>query len=92
MQVFVMIVLTLLILLAAGFAHARIAVHSSSRVTSAFNHAILLLLGTAFAWTMHSLYRQPTDLLNWLVVLSAFGVVHVPAAAILFLKDRQGSG
>ncbi len=91
MQVIAMIFLTMLTLATAGFAHSRIATHSTSRLSSTFSHGILVLVGTGFAWAMQKIYHQPTDLLNWMIALSAFGAVHVPAAFILFIKDRQHS-
>ncbi len=84
-----MIFMTVLTLAIASFAHSRIAANSTSKVAGALSHAILILVGAGFAWAMQKAYHQPTDLLNWMIVLSAFGAVHVPAAFILFIKDRQ---
>ncbi len=80
--------LTLLTLAAAAYAQYRLPFHSATRRQLWFSRSLLALLGVLFGWVMS--YRSATNGLEAILVfLSAFGVVHVPAAAILFIKRRR---
>ena len=48
---------------------------------------VLLATGIAFGWVMARLYGVLTELNIVLVFLAGVGIVHVPAAAILFVKS-----
>jgi hypothetical protein len=50
---------------------------------------LLLGVGTAFGMAMAFYYFDVAGVQRLLVFLGSFGIVHVPAAAILFLKQRQ---
>lgn len=84
-----MAIICLLTLAAAGWAHLRIRSHAAA--TRMISHTVLIVTGLAFGWVVAFVYTAGvyTDdgrLLQMLVFLSAFGVVHVPAAVILQLK------
>lgn len=52
--------------------------------------AILMVTGLAFGWLVLKRVGSHED--NWmqvLIFLAAWGLVHVPAAIILFLKQQQ---
>lgn len=48
---------------------------------------VLLTTGIAFGWVMARLYGVLTELNIVLVFVASIGIVHVPAAAILFVKS-----
>lgn len=48
---------------------------------------VLLSTGIAFGWVMARLYGVLTELNIVLVFVTSIGIVHVPAAAILFVKS-----
>ncbi len=80
--------LTVLTLSAAVYAQYRLPFHSASRPQLWFSRILLLVLGGLFGWVTSQ--RYPGEgLTNVLVFLSAFGVVHVPAAAILYIKRQR---
>jgi len=88
-----LLVLTTLTLLAAAWAHYRLNEHSPN--TRWMTRAILLTIGAAFGWVMAFSFTQGSNLETVLIFLSAFGLVHVPAAFILQIKhlkrvDDQG--
>lgn len=80
-------ILTALTLLAAAWAHYRLNEHSSD--TRWISRAILLITGAAFGWVMAFVYTRASNLETALIFLSAFGLVHVPAAFILQIKHLK---
>jgi hypothetical protein len=89
MNILFMAIICLVTLAAAGWAHLRIRSHTPA--TRFISHSVLIVTGLAFGWVVAFVYTadtytQDNALLKLLVFLSAFGVVHVPAAVILQLK------
>lgn len=77
------------LLFAAGYAHLRIPRFSATRSGVMLSRGILILVGVAFG-LVSATYYAGTNLPAPLVFLSAFGLVHVPAALILLLKRQRG--
>lgn len=75
----------LLALSAAVWAHASIRSHAVS--TRLITHTSLTTVGLAFGWVVAFVYTESSGLQQALVFLSSFGVVHIPAAFILKLKQ-----
>ena len=86
-----LVVLILATLAAALYAHYRVPYHTTTQGHRWFVHLLLAVLGLAFGWVMSSRFGAAgvTGISQWLVFLSAFGVVHVPAAGILFIKRQR---
>jgi hypothetical protein len=82
--------LAALTLAAAVYAHYRIPFHTPS-ATSRWA-ARLLVTGVAFGYAMTIYYGGAGRWVSLLLFLSGFGLVHVPAAFILFLKQQRASG
>ena len=83
---------TAFVLLAgAAYAQIRIARYTAGRGMVMLARAVLIVTGIAFGYVSATLY--PLDpvhaLLNFLI---GFGVVHFPAAFILFLKYARHTG
>lgn len=78
-------IITLLTLSAAAWAHINIRHRSLS--TRLVTHTVLILIGIAFGYVMAFQYTQSAGFQKLLIFLSSFGVVHVPAAFILFIKN-----
>jgi hypothetical protein len=53
---------------------------------------ILIAVGIAFGYVTTSFYVQADGIRGLLAFLGGFGLVHVPAAFILFLKRQRGEG
>jgi hypothetical protein len=81
--------LTAVLLFAAAYAQLRIPRFEATRSGLLLTRGILLLVGIAFGLVSASYYAA-LGLPSALVFLSGFGLVHVPAAFILFLKRRRG--
>jgi len=81
-----LIVLTAATIFAVAYAHRQLPFHSSSLTTLWISRAMLILIGAGFAWVMSTKYLQMEGFAQVLVFVSAFGLAHVPAAIILFLK------
>lgn len=88
MQILAMLLMTAITLAAATYTHYRIPYHMSSARDRWFLHLLLAFIGIAFAWVMSRQYPI-SGLLEVLVFLCSFGVVHIPAAGILFIKRQQ---
>lgn len=82
-------VLAAITLALAVYAHARIPSHTPTARQAMFTRVLLLGVGLAFGWVIAAIYGRAGGLHWWLIFLSGFGVVHVPAAAILFLKKQR---
>lgn len=76
--------ITLVTLSVAFWAHWYISQRPVS--TRLITHGALLLIGLGFGYVMAFQYTAAAGLQKLLIFLSAFGVVHIPTAAILFLK------
>lgn len=83
-----MFLLTMVTLAIAAYAHLQISRQAVKNAERWFLHCLLAIIGIAFAWVTSKMYHV-TWLLEILILLSAFGVVHVPAAAILFIKQQR---
>lgn len=78
----------LLPLLAAAYAHLRLSRDVPRLRDRWTSRALLLGVAIAFGATMAGYYFGGNAVQRGLVFLGAFGITHVPAAAILFLKHR----
>jgi hypothetical protein len=82
-------ILAVLLLAAAGYAQWRIPRFEATRSGVMLARGLLILIGVAFGFAAATFYTSaayPAPL----VFLSAFGLVHVPAAFILLLKRKRG--
>lgn len=91
MQLFFMLLLTAVTTGTAAYAHYRIPYHTKTALGRWFLHIFLGVIGLAFAW-VNSQRFPVTGMWEVLVFLSSFGVVHIPAAGILFIKRQQRMG
>tara|TARA_R100001039_G_scaffold29928_1_gene21598 strand:+ start:450 stop:698 length:249 start_codon:yes stop_codon:yes gene_type:complete len=77
-----------LLSLAAAWAHYRLSSHTAK--TRRLARLALVVIGGAFAWVMAFVYTGAQGLAQVLIFISAFGLVHVPAACVLQLKHWRG--
>ena len=82
-----MLFIALLTLSAAVWAHVNIRHRTLS--TRLITHTVLILTGLAFGYVMAFQYTESVGLQKLLVFLGSFGLVHIPAAFILFLKNLR---
>lgn len=82
------VLLAMLGLAVAAYAHLRLPRFIAGAAGIALTRICLLLAGAGYAYVMGQARAGESafDYLAW------FGFVHVPAAAILFLKAQRGSG
>lgn len=74
----------------AVYAHMRLRVHSASRFGAELARAVLILTGLAVGW-MTSQWGPPAQgLTGMLRFVIGFGLVHLPAAFILWSKRQRG--
>lgn len=90
MNIAFLLLICLVTLAFAAWAHIRIRSHTPS--TRLVTHSALLIVGLTFAWVMAFVYTESVGLQKWLIFLSSFGVVHIPAAVILQLKQIRHRG
>lgn len=83
-------VLAFLTIMATVYAHLRLPYHTKNAMRTLISRAMLLVVGVAFGYVMAAYYFAGARTLEaTLIFLSAFGLVHVPAAVILFIKHRR---
>lgn len=73
----------------AAYAHYLIPAQTSPGPARWFTHGLLVVMGLALGWAVATVYYSVEGLLQVLVFIYAFGSVHIPAAGILFLKQRK---
>lgn len=78
-----------LLVAVAAYAQHRIPRHTAGLTKIWLARGVLALVGTAFGYMVS---RGHADTGRILAFLCGFGAVHVPAAIILFVKGRRGSG
>lgn len=82
---------TAALLTIAGYAQYRIPFHTVTRDRTRLTRGVLAALGVAVGYVLATTYAGERSHLPF-VFLSGFGAVHVPAAAILFVKRARGAG
>lgn len=92
MNIIFMAIATVILLAAAAYAHFSISRHTKGAVNRAVLRGILIAVGIAFGYVTTTYYTPADGVRTLLAFLSAFGLVHAPAAVILFLKRRRGDG
>jgi hypothetical protein len=90
MEMALQAILALLLVTAAGYVQRRIPVFTKGRGKTLMTRAILLLGGIGFGLT--SAAYVSGYLPQLLAFLIGFGLVHMPAAVILFIKSKRGEG
>ncbi|CAB3755679.1 hypothetical protein [Paraburkholderia solisilvae] len=76
--------------LAAGFAHHEIPAFTQGFVKKEIAHLVLIVVGCAFGVVCAWLPALPMP--RWAAFAIGFGVVHLPASAILLLKRWRHAG
>lgn len=91
MELVLMTVLALLLMTVAGYAQYRIPFYTAGAARTALTRGVLIVIGIAFGYVgAASAGAQGTVAL--LLFLIGFGLVHAPAAIILFVKRGRGAG
>ena len=83
--------LAVVFLTMAGYAHYQLASHTAGPTKLAVTRGVLIGVGIAFGY-VNAAASGSQGGLALMMFLIGFGVVHVPAAAILFIKRQRGSG
>lgn len=83
--------LAVLLLAAAGYAQYRIPFHTAGATRSAVTRGVLLAVGFAFGYVSAASSGAQGGL-ALIMFFIGFGLVHAPAAVILFIKRQRGSG
>jgi hypothetical protein len=77
-------------LLLAGYAHVRLRHHTATAFEGELIRLVLVASGLGVGW-MTTLSRPgATDLATVLAFVTGFGLVHLPAAFILWSKRQRG--
>ncbi|WP_166254728.1 hypothetical protein [Marinobacter salicampi] len=89
MKALITIALIFVALFVAAYAQYRMAFHTATNTQLWLGRLILLSVALAFGWAMSTTYTDVEDGAVWAVFLTAFGVAHLPAAIILWLKKQR---
>ncbi len=90
MQLTLMMILTCFTSAAAAYAHKRLPSQTRTRKARYIGHGVLIGIGLAFGATVAGIYADSTTGPGlFLIFVSAVGMVHVPAAFILLIKQYQ---
>jgi len=86
----ILVIAAALLLAAAAYAHLRLPLFTDGTTKLMAAHAILLAVGVGSGLVGAQMSEE--GFASLLAFLVGFGVVHLPAAAILFLKRQRGEG
>ncbi len=86
MQTFILILITLVGIAAAFYAHWRLPYQTPNPRQLRIGRIVLVSTGLAFGWISARVYGIATDLNVVIVFIAGFGLIHVPAAGVLFIK------
>lgn len=90
MQLLLMGIFAVVMLAAAVYAHRELPVFTRGSANIMTARLVLLIVGALFGWLGAAAYEEPAgQILRFCI---GFGMVHVPAAVILFIKGRRGAG
>jgi hypothetical protein len=90
MEIFLQVILALLLIAAAVYVHKQIPVFTKGRTNRIVARTILIAVGIAFGLTGTGYVTgQLSPVLTFLI---GFGLVHMPAAIVLFIKGKRGEG
>jgi len=84
-----MIAAVILALGVTGWVHYHLAFQVRGTVQLWAGRIMLLLVGAGFGWAMSQVYTGARGLAASWVFLISFGVAHLPAAIILWLKKQR---
>ncbi|MGV3654503.1 MAG: hypothetical protein ACO1N5_09800 [Noviherbaspirillum sp.] len=90
MEILLQSVLALLSFATAIYAHIQIPAFTDSPGKILAVRGILVLVGIGFGWVGASYVTG--ELSRIIAFLIGFGLVHLPAALILFMKGQRGEG
>jgi hypothetical protein len=83
-------VLMLASLATAAYAHYRLKFHTASPRQALIARLVLIFVGLGFGWSATLWTVEPGRWANAVAFLTGFGLVHVPAAFILYIKRLRG--
>lgn len=83
--------LAVVFLTMAGYAHYQLPLHTAGATKLAVTRGVLIAVGIAFGY-VNAAASGSQGGLALMMFFIGFGVVHVPAAVILFLKHQRGTG
>lgn len=74
----------------AAYTHIRLRYHTATRLQAELTRVLLLLIGVAVGWLGVGWQTDASVLTGVLAFLTGFGLVHLPAAFILWSKRLRG--
>lgn len=92
MRILWMTVIAVLLLAVAAYAQYRIPSHTAGTARIVLTRVTLIAVGLAVGYVAARNYADAPGLVLVLIFLTGFGLVHLPAAVVLFIKRQRGSG
>ncbi len=86
MDTLLLVIIMVISVAAAIYAHWRLPFHTPNARQLRTARIVLVSTGLAFGWVAARVYGMATDLNVVLVFIAAVGLIHIPAAGVLFLK------
>lgn len=83
-------ILAVIMLAFAAYAHRQLPAFTRGGANIATVRLVLLIVGGLFGWLGAAAYEAPLEQILRFCI--GFGIVHVPAAVILFIKGQRGAG
>jgi hypothetical protein len=89
---FTLAVAAVVLVAAAAYAQIGVARFTAGSGKAALARSVLFVVGVAFGYVATTRFADLGRIDQLLVFASAFGLVHAPAAIILFLKKQSAAG
>lgn len=90
MVVMLLVILTAPLIAATAYVHHRLPIHTQHSTQTWLLRLLLIGVGIGLGWLSMTWFRDITEGLRWALFLFGFGLAHVPAFFVLYIKRQRG--
>lgn len=90
MVVMLIVILTAPLIAATAYVHHRLPIHTQQSAQTWLLRLLLIGVGIGLGWLSMVWFRDITEGLRWALFLFGFGLAHVPAFFVLYIKRQRG--
>ena len=85
-----LVILTALLFAATAYVHHRLPIHTRDSGKTWLLRFLLIFVGAGLGWVSMTWFRDITEAARSILFLFGFGLAHLPAFFILYLKRQRG--
>jgi hypothetical protein len=85
-----LVILTALLIAATAYVHYRLPIHTLDSGKTWLLRFLLILVGAGLGWLSMTWFSNITEAARSVLFLFGFGLAHLPAFFILYMKRQRG--